>query len=235
MPRQSAHAYLGGQLSTALGGSPDVPVAASRDAASYGRQRGQKKEEVKVRNAIRRRTVTLLAVLAILVASTAVALSADSRPRPVSAISVVDTNGRAVGVAIGLDGSRALVVMRVGEVPISVQAFATELSPGGNTVGVDIHFQSTDCTGQAYIFDMGDSGDLLPRLAMAGQRVYQPSGPGGVVLVRSYLNSGDLTCATAAEAGYPDGFESQDQPATLLVDLAVEFTPPFRVRLTGAD
>lgn len=235
MPHQPARAYLDAQLSTALGGSPDVSVAASGDAARYGRQGGQKKEEVEMPNVIRQRTFTVLAVLAILVASTAAAFSAESRPKPVSAMTVVDAAGRVVGDVIGLNGNRPFAAMRVGTVPIIVDVFTTELGASGNTQAVDIHFLSTDCTGQAYIFDMGDPSDVLPRMAMAGQRVYQPSGPGGVVVVRSYLNSGDLTCVTAAEAGYPDGFESQDQPATLLVDLAAEFTPPFRIRLAGAD
>jgi hypothetical protein len=182
---------------------------------------------------IRQRSFTLLVALAMLVASTAIALSADARPKPVSAMTVVDAAGHVVGDAIDVEDPYVTIVMRVGATPIVLNAGSDALyGRGSHTFYADIHFTSPDCTGQAFVQEISNEGLLLPRLPISGQRVYLPAWPPQTITVRSVLGASDTPECSTAEG---DGFESFDVQANLLVDLAAEFTPPYRLRLSGGE
>ena len=125
----------------------------SGDAASYGRQRGQKKEETQVRTFTSAfwRVLIPFAVLALLAASGAVALTADQHVRSVTDFVIYDSRGKIVGKVLSMpEPDRALIAMKVDTRVLTFIAMRDGLIGTNATIGTPLLYETTDCSGQAF-------------------------------------------------------------------------------------
>ncbi len=138
-------------------------------------------------------------------------------------LSVVDANGKTVGWAVGTDSMSAHVPFRVGDVSIVLRVYRNGIQDSGEG---GPYFESADCTGSAYLFGAVYPYTLFSRTVVAGPgyRVYVAdlAAPTVEFTPRSQLNeAGECTARF-------DG-PSEGVAVNFLIDLATEFTPPFRI------
>lgn len=164
-------------------------------------------------------------MLLLLSASAALALS--SRVEPAKSLAVHDANGRLIGDVLETAGGHAVVVVRVDETQaflvVSREGFVHESA--ANTFPNQLVFESGDCTGPPFATAFSDPTDLIAVVLINGTKLYSP-GPfssAQTIEVRSVLHPDGL-CEEAE-------FDGMFPPAELLVDLAVEFQPPFSLQV----
>ncbi len=153
-------------------------------------------------------------------------LAADRQP----ALTVVDANGVAVGSVVdtvtplGSAPSGATVVLRRNNVLFAVGVRAATFV--GSSA---LFFLSANCTispgEQPYV---RDNGGVFPSVAVAppGSTVYvqDSSVDASEVGTHSFIRAGETTCTQSNNT-----FLSF--PAVAIIDLATEFTPPYRVQM----
>jgi hypothetical protein len=174
----------------------------------------------------RGKALLLAVVVALLTGSAALALSSGAEPA--KSVSVYDVNGRLVGHVLETRGPYAVVVVRVGDSQAFLTVSGDQFVPDSvaNTFASTLEYESGDCSGDAFSAGVvSDPTDLIPVVVLNGTKLYSP-GPGDAgrtIQVRSVLHPDGL-CE-------PAEFEEFASPAALLVDLAVEFRPPFHLRV----
>jgi hypothetical protein len=176
---------------------------------------------------LRYRLIVPLALLLALTTSSLVVWSADQKVRPVREITVVDARGRIVGALY--EPTIPTVVVRVGELPVALQASRHFLGPIGHTFGSDLSFESADCTGQTFgqnVFGSASPNDLFPIVAMNNTSLFRASGETRTVIVRSFIGFSDTPPPCVEVEPTPADL----MPYALLADLASEFQPPFSLR-----
>ena len=154
--------------------------------------------------------------------------NADPKPKKAGNLKVVDANGKKVGnvVASGGDIRRHIRVAFKHEKRIfSVVLVRDEALVSASLDGVEIYFESDDCTGQAYL-----EGNL-ERLVMLTTGVGGPertvwvtdtsTTPPEVITAGSWLRETCDTSSLVIDPAYP---------ATKLFNFYDHFTPPFTVR-----
>ena len=150
---------------------------------------------------------------------------AEQPPQPVEKLTVWDSNGKMVGVALDSLPSVALRVEgRLLILAVTSQALVSSFS-GIGTVDQPLYFTSTDCRGAAY-FDPtetpgGTTIGLVPLSILSGSEVYVPDGSPLSLLYESFLFFGNCTTQEATITA---------TPLRLLIDLSNFFTPPFSIK-----
>jgi hypothetical protein len=169
---------------------------------------------------LRKQVVLPLLVLA-LVAGSAVAASGAERLRPVTQLSVVDSQGRVIRA---IDHA-PIVVFTVGDVPIAFVVTRERLLGAGHTNEAHLMFESADCSGQPFVEfeDATTPEDFYPHMPLNNGRIYKfIGGAHRPLAVLSYIPD-----QGSCQQGTPGQFGS---PVELLVDVGAEFRPPYRLR-----
>lgn len=174
--------------------------------------------------AIRRGTAMRDAIVVALVLSLAPAAWAGQQVKPIESLSAYDANGKRVGRVLDMTGTNEGMI-----VPVSVKGVVTYLSLYSDTLVAGnggVLYQSTDCTGTAYVgtssfgFAQLVTGTGLPGLTVYVQESGQPT--------QSILVASRVATETGCEA-VVNPFMDSAFPAVPLVDLSAVFTPPFTV------
>jgi hypothetical protein len=180
------------------------------------------------------RVLTPVAVLAVFTGLAAGAVSANlgAPITPVSQLAVHDARGRVVGIPFELGNDDAVIAVRVGDnlVGLYMRRDQPRFEQWGATIGSQLLFESTDCSGQAY--DAHSPADLnqisttswFSLAVLNGQNLYSISGAPREITYRSGLNEIDGTTCEATVG------TSEQTPVQFLVDLAGAFEPPFSLR-----
>ena len=131
-------------------------------------------------------------------------------------LQVVDAGGTAVGPVVALELLNPVVLVRTGAFTFTLRFDGSRLQ------GYDaVYFDAPGCSGHPHVQRLGVA---LPTTAVDHtDRVYVDDGQSAVGVV------------TVASLAVPDGcfdftFNIFGVPAVLALDLAAEFTPPFRVQ-----
>lgn len=142
--------------------------------------------------------------------------SAETTGQTVSALQVIDSSGRVIGVVVDLNRAARKIGSLVVAVDVSRNGFARS--------DVNLYFEATDCSGPAYIPDSGS----IPRYGtVAGNRMYFEGNPIQTLTlssVRSIDSNGNAgACVTLAGP-----FSTEVGPARTF-NIA-NFTVPFDVQ-----
>ena len=170
-----------------------------------------------------RRVRALMIVVVVLLLSASAALALSSRVQPGKSLAVHDASGRLVGQVVDLEGNGAVVVVEIGELPVALRVNRSQFGPAGFTVSGGLYFESADCTGPGFLAVFPDPDHLFPVVSLTGTRIYSLVGPEQTVQARSTLLPEDV-CEQVE-------FDIGAQAANLLADLALEFQPPFSLRV----
>ncbi|WP_242111796.1 hypothetical protein [Luteimonas aquatica] len=139
---------------------------------------------------------------------------------------VLDANGRTVGpimhtTTLQLPSAWVVPVVRipfrVGDQRIQLYAYRLGFIPYG-----ELYFESSDCTGQAYLPTR--NGDLLTPSVVAGPRhtLYVPDGPFLAVATHSISDAAQMQCRQQNQ-------HASFRTARSVIDLDDLYLPPFRV------
>lgn len=132
-------------------------------------------------------------------------------------LEVIDAAGKEVGTVVGTDvAGHAVVAMKASGVVVLLG-----VSGSGFDASLALAYQSTDCTGQAFLFP---TNNLVTPAAVAppGQTLYIQSGPFQTVALGSLFESGACSNFPITEVM---------APASPQVDLSSFFPAPFHVEL----
>ncbi len=157
-------------------------------------------------------------------------------------IRITDANGREVGPLAEILGGALLAVTPAGETaPVLVEIEPAGISDSarfGDNLGTQLFYESTDCTGEPFIFDQSQ-GTFLVYTLVIGSTVSYPVGPPRDVAVRSIEHPrtaglcGALTPTdrgTCCEGGLPQMIAMRS-PARRFAIADIPFTPPFSAAL----
>lgn len=153
-------------------------------------------------------------------------------------MSVYDGAGQRVGRVLGFDpvagggAGGAVVALKVKDRLLVLAAnraglVATHLMPGGS-----LHFESNDCSGQAYLAPQAPNM-TGSQVQVLDQVVWQEANTVELIVFRSQ-SDGDVQVCFAVPEGDP-GFEALLVRGHRLFDLKTFFRPPFSIRATPRD
>jgi hypothetical protein len=180
------------------------------------------------------RVLIPFAVLALLVASGAVGLTAEQHLRRVTGFAVYDARGKLVADVLNWpDPDRAFVAMKINERLLTFVAMREGLLGANATIGTPLLYESADCSGQA--FDAHNPDDLggyaswaFPDVVFTnGLSVYLADGAPRPMQTNSVRDEVTGVCQQLTIESTPQ------QPVTPFAVLP--FQAPFTLRAVTAD
>jgi len=154
-----------------------------------------------------------------------------STVQPVQGLEVFDSKGKRVGNVLGFHPSRLPVVScSVGGRLVILAADSDRFTANPNIVGsletFNLFFESVNCSGTPFVgFDTSTVISLVPITVLyvtgGAGKLYVPDGLAQTITVKSFTSGTDCI---EADGPIPDA-----TPVRLILDLATQFQPPFRL------